>query len=175
MNRKYKLGMVVGRFQPFHHGHYSIISEALCQCDRVIVLIGSCGHEGTLENPFRYDFRKDLISATFNNERLSFAPLVHIGVGDSPYWGNYLMETAFFMMGRYPEAYFTGNEPDRSHWFENYNIEQIVVNRQDKPISATQIRKKMMEKDNSWYKDVPYGLNNIEKVERLFNRILDKQ
>ena len=39
--KKYKLGMILGRFQIFHKGHESIINKALELCDEVIILIGS--------------------------------------------------------------------------------------------------------------------------------------
>lgn len=45
-------GLIVGRFQPFHKGHLSVIREALRQCDDLIVVIGSAEDSHTEKNPF---------------------------------------------------------------------------------------------------------------------------
>ena len=50
--KKYKTGLVLGRFQTFHKGHEYIINKALEICDKVLVFIGSSDKSGTIENPF---------------------------------------------------------------------------------------------------------------------------
>ena len=35
--KQYRLGLVIGRFQPFHLGHKSIVDFALKICGRVII------------------------------------------------------------------------------------------------------------------------------------------
>ena len=42
---KYKVGFVLGRFQPFHRGHQYLIEKALEQCESVIVGVGSVNVE----------------------------------------------------------------------------------------------------------------------------------
>ena len=39
--KKYKLGMYLGRFQPFHNGHKYIVEWMLEECERVVIVIGS--------------------------------------------------------------------------------------------------------------------------------------
>ena len=62
--KKYKTGLVLGRFQTFHNGHEYIINKALEICDKVLVFIGSSDKFGTIENPFSYELRKKLIKVT---------------------------------------------------------------------------------------------------------------
>ena len=41
--RKYKVGLLVGRFQPFHKGHLHLIEKSLNLVDMLVVGIGSVG------------------------------------------------------------------------------------------------------------------------------------
>lgn len=161
--KEYKLGLVVGRFQPLHKGHVSIIQAALDKCERVIVLIGSCQEKRTLRNPLSYNERKQMIRDVFGrcNENLVIAPTVNIGGGDCAIWGNYLMNVCKFECDEYPDAYFTGTEPDRNYWFENYDIKTIVVDRGILPISATELRTKIVNNED-WEEYVPrYGNKDL--------------
>ena len=54
-------GLVIGRFQPFHKGHLSVIREVLGQCDEVVVVIGSAEESHTATNPFTAGERYQMI------------------------------------------------------------------------------------------------------------------
>ena len=56
---KYKVGLFIGRFQPFHKGHESIVRKMLEECEKVIIAIGSAQESGTVANPFRYEYQKN--------------------------------------------------------------------------------------------------------------------
>lgn len=45
-------GLVIGRFQPFHHGHRFLIERIDEEVDEVIVGIGSASKSHSLKNPF---------------------------------------------------------------------------------------------------------------------------
>lgn len=62
---KYDLGIVIGRFQPFHKGHKHLIDSALKKCRRVLVLIGSANKAISAKNPFTYEERKRMISHSY--------------------------------------------------------------------------------------------------------------
>ncbi len=51
----------MGRFQPLHNGHLSIIDRALQLADRVIVLVGSANLARSPRNPFTYRERERMI------------------------------------------------------------------------------------------------------------------
>ena len=59
--KRYKLGLICGRFSPIHNGHKMIIDKSLEICDRTLVFVGSAQESGTLRNPFSADFRIDLL------------------------------------------------------------------------------------------------------------------
>jgi cytidyltransferase-like protein len=46
--KKYKLGMYLGRFQPFHNGHKAIVDKMLEECEEVVIVVGSADKMGTM-------------------------------------------------------------------------------------------------------------------------------
>jgi len=42
MDRKYKIGLTIGKFAPFHKGHQFLIETALSRVDKLIVMIYDC-------------------------------------------------------------------------------------------------------------------------------------
>jgi len=62
MSKLYKLGVVIGRFQPVHTDHIEqIIIPALVQSEKVVVILGSCNQPQTIKNPFTVEERKRMI------------------------------------------------------------------------------------------------------------------
>lgn len=54
----------IGRFQPFHNGHLSVLRQALSTAqDSVIVVLGSANEPRTIKNPFTAAERQKMISA----------------------------------------------------------------------------------------------------------------
>lgn len=71
MQKKYKTGLVIGRFQPFHLGHEYLIDKALELADKIIIGIGSSNITDS-NNPFDLSIRKE-----FLNEFISHAQIKH--------------------------------------------------------------------------------------------------
>lgn len=70
--------LVIGRFQPFHNGHAALLQQALASAPRVLVLLGSALQARTSKNPFSWEERAAMISATLDDSeraRVSFVPL----------------------------------------------------------------------------------------------------
>ena len=61
MANKYNIAVFIGRFQPFHLGHLSVITQGLEQADHIVVLVGSAGSPRSHRNPFTFDERHDMI------------------------------------------------------------------------------------------------------------------
>ena len=137
---KYKLGLVVGRFQPFHNGHVYIIDEALKIAEEVCILVGSSQESGTEHNPFSYELRRDLIESTYKSEvrdkRLFIRPLPDAGLGNVSAWGDYVIKKAVEYMGRIPDVFVTGEESRRTSWFANYSFDEISVTKVGEPSSC---------------------------------------
>ena len=77
-------GVLVGRFQPFHFGHLSVLKYALERVDEVILVIGSPQLSHSIDNPFTagerlFMLKKALHEAEVKTERyyIVHAPDVH--------------------------------------------------------------------------------------------------
>ena len=49
--KKFKLGMYLGRFQPFHNGHKFIVDKMLEECEQVIIVIRALVSRWSLTTP----------------------------------------------------------------------------------------------------------------------------
>lgn len=58
----------IGRFQPFHNGHYELLKEALNKASTVLVVIGSHKKAPDIENPFSSAQREEIIRAALTSE-----------------------------------------------------------------------------------------------------------
>jgi bifunctional NMN adenylyltransferase/nudix hydrolase len=74
---RYDYLVLIGRFQPFHNGHFSVLTHALRLADKVIVLIGSAGQPRTIRNPWNASERAVMISEAVGADaaRLILKPL----------------------------------------------------------------------------------------------------
>ncbi len=69
------LGILIGRFQPFHLGHRFLIETALGQSDEVLVLIGSSYRGRNIKNPWTFEERRQMILDAFKGQALHFAAI----------------------------------------------------------------------------------------------------
>nr|WP_320133463.1 bifunctional nicotinamide-nucleotide adenylyltransferase/Nudix hydroxylase [uncultured Holophaga sp.] len=74
----YDIAVLIGRFQPFHLGHAALLAKALESAPIVVVALGSAFRARSAKNPFSWQERADMITATLPPEirgRLRFAPI----------------------------------------------------------------------------------------------------
>src|SRR3989338_3326418 len=65
-----KRALFIGRFQPFHNAHLIDVKKVLKEVDEVIIAIGSSQEKNTLENPFSYNERKQMIADTLKKHKI---------------------------------------------------------------------------------------------------------
>jgi bifunctional NMN adenylyltransferase/nudix hydrolase len=73
---KYKIAVLIGRFQPCHKMHIELIKKALSLGEQVLIILGSAKSASTVKNPFTPVMREEMIRGCFNEEdntRLRFA------------------------------------------------------------------------------------------------------
>lgn len=78
--------ILIGRFQPFHRGHFNIVKNALEKSKNVILILGSHDRPRSPRNPFSTQERIDIISSCFKKEeldRIIFVPMYDYGYNDS--------------------------------------------------------------------------------------------
>jgi bifunctional NMN adenylyltransferase/nudix hydrolase len=72
---KYGIGVLIGRFEPFHNGHYSLVKFALEKAWELVIVLGSCNVARSIKNPWDGNQREQMIRACFDektNESLHF-------------------------------------------------------------------------------------------------------
>lgn len=125
MNKPYKLGILVGRFQTLHKGHEDMINTAFALCERVAVFVGSSGEYGTNKNPFSYETRKEMLKKVFG-DKISVFPLPDIGVGNNPEWGEYVIKKVVEACGTPPDLFVSGKEERRATWLSGASGEGVA-------------------------------------------------
>ena len=151
--KAYDVGLICGRFQTYHIGHESLINMGMQLCDRILILIGSAQECGTERNPLNINTRTKMLREIYGD-----SPNIMIyGLADMtdendirPEWGKYLLGNVDRYVYKVPELMITGNDEERYRWFADedvVNMSQLIVNRGKIPISATQVRRFMVEDD----------------------------
>lgn len=151
MANTYDVGMIVGRFQTFHKGHQRLVETALKLCDRVLILVGSADKCGTERNPLNVETRIQMIRQVYDDENrvmIYALPDLTDETDIRPEWGRYLLDNVDRYIYKNPEVYIFGNDEARGFtWFtpeDLKNTTQLILNRQDIPISATMLRDLMV-------------------------------
>lgn len=153
--KKYKLGMYLGRFQPFHNGHKAIVDRMLEECEKVLIVVGSSQEKGTVKNPFPAWERCQMIAETlaaeekYHNRFYIVTIPDRLTIGNDSGWGDYVMKY-LENYGYYPDVVFQGRESERDSWFNNWAVEVINFSRLEIPISATLIRAAIVERNTDF-------------------------
>ena len=172
---RHKLAVFIGRFQPFHIGHRSIIAAAADQADSLLALIGSANRPRSWKNPFYYDERRAFLRAGIAGIALPVdtQPLNDTLYSDTAWAGNVRAAVAAHMLktGLDPattDIALTGFEKDKSSqylsWFPEWSMLPAAPHiHQGKVMSATQMREALFFENG---KDARFGSAHMEIVQR---------
>lgn len=83
VNNKYKIGLLIGRFQPFHLGHLFLIRKALRHIDKLVIGIGSANVKNA-DNPLSFEQRKLMLEKTIEEEKLKDKIIRIVAIDDYP-------------------------------------------------------------------------------------------
>ena len=157
--KKYKCGLYVGRFQPIHNGHTSIISRMLDECEKVVIAIGSAQESGTERNPFSFDFRKEMIKQIYMDHVVVVPIRDRKNPRNDSSWGDYLFNSVYEYCGLTPDVIYEGEEEERVDWYNNLNVPVVKVSRTVLPISGTMLRNAIMWNDKDvTLQYIPYAI-----------------
>lgn len=146
----YQMAVFIGRFQPFHDGHLSVIRKALEESDTLLVLLGSCNRPRDTFNPFTFEERKRMIMEALPAEaahRVLLLPIVDITYNDEQ-WVVQVQEQAaaarrHFGLDHSASITLVGHSKDQSSFylkmFPQWSSMQVENYR---GISATPIRER---------------------------------
>jgi bifunctional NMN adenylyltransferase/nudix hydrolase len=62
---EYNFLTFIGRFSPFHAGHYDVVKKALDKSEKVIIIVGSANRPRTAKNPLSFEERRQIIASAF--------------------------------------------------------------------------------------------------------------
>jgi len=84
--------LYIGRFQPFHNGHFNVIKNLSKKYTKIIIGIGSSQYQDLKDNPFSAEERKLMIDKTLKstgieNYEIVFIPDIH----DPPNWVDHVL------------------------------------------------------------------------------------
>jgi len=163
--------LIIGRFQPFHLGHIFLLKKALKVSDQVIIVIGSAQDNFLKNNPLTAGERYEMILNAIKEEKIDIKKIIIIPVCDIHNFA--LWPRHIEVICPKFDSIFTGSKIIKK-LFENYSSNYKINFFEEKKyikISATEIRNKIINKDNSWKncvnKTVYEFLENIDFCERL--------
>ena len=161
MEKKFNLGLVLGRFQHLHNGHREIIEISRKLCQKTLILIGSCQESGTLRNPFEFEIRKKVICRIYQEDDVLIGGLRDLtNENDISFeWGKYILENVAQKYGQKPDLMVYGRDEARKGWFseeDNRYFSELIVAREKIQISATQLRNYLVQEEKEkWQQYVP--------------------
>ena len=169
---KYKRGLVIGRFQPFHNGHLELIRQIMHECEELIVVIGSAQFNYLTKDPFTAGERIEMIHASlslqkFDRRRILIIPLANFE--NNACWFQYLKS----MVPKF-DIIYSGNEYVRYLSKKEITVKEPLFKNKFR-FNGKNIRK-LIANHKKWEHLVPNPVKeiimNIEGVERI--RILAK-
>lgn len=108
----------IGRFQPFHNGHKTVIDTALKQAKEVVVVVGSSFAARNIRNPFTFEERKAMIKSVFPDDRVKVVP-----VSDYPYddnkWVNAIQKIVDETIPHAQDVGLIGHSKDSTSYYLN--------------------------------------------------------
>lgn len=171
---RYDILTFIGRLQPCHIGHTTVINKALSLADKVVLLLGTNERDGrTLRNPWTFEERKAMISKVYEgNDKLVILPAYD--QGNDGLWVKHVQDTVNEVYGKIdlltneqaPKLGLIGCNKDHTSYylelFPNWYSEAVeFVN----PLNATDIRAMLFEKTHQKYEMydtiLPHAVANI--------------
>ena len=145
MNKKYDLAVYIGRFQPFHNGHLSVIKKAEEIADSVLVLVGSANASPSIRNPFTYNERRDMIIKSVN-VRIDW-------LDDYTYEENQWLADVQLAVGDAKNVCIIGHSKDESSYYLNHFPQWDFIDVEyHEVIDATHIRELMYQNKMAFIK-----------------------
>ena len=113
-----RIGLIVGRFQPFHNGHADTVNNIIQDCSVVIIGLGSAQLSRERHNPWTVDERKEMLRNVYG-DRIRVVPLKDLNASTPAEWTNYVIEKAANIGLPAPTDYYTGSVTD-GIWYRDH-------------------------------------------------------
>ena len=172
---KDKVGLFIGRFQPFHDGHLYVIKEILKECEKVKIGIGSSQLSNTLNDPFSSKERKQFIFSTLESEGIPIEQYTIFEIPDifnAQKWVNYVIG----IVGKVDNIFSNSDWVRTLFSNKGYKVADKLPLKMDE-LNATRIRRLIGKNDDEWLNLVPQEVvklikefKGIERIKSLSNK-----
>mgnify|MGYP000689977824 CR=1 FL=1 len=158
-------GFFIGRFQPFHNGHRTLVAEIVDEVDELVLGIGSADASHTTRNPFTAGERVMMITKAVEEFDIPVYVVPIEDIDRNAVWVSHVRS----MTPTFDVAY--SNNPLVVQLFEEAGIEVRQSQLYDRDrLEGTDIRGRMLA-DESWTDRVPDPvadvIDEINGVQRL--------
>lgn len=147
------IAVLIGRFQPFHNGHATLLQTALATAPQVIVVLGSSFHARSSKNPFNWQERAAMIAGTLS--QADQARVSYVAVRDYYEDGRWAravrskVEKTIAATSETTRVALIGYFKDASSYYlDHFPHWQLIAVREGANIDATRIRRVLFEADN---------------------------
>ena len=157
------VAVLIGRFQPFHQGHFQLVEAALARADRLLILLGSHRCSPDTRNPWSAEERQEMITSALPAawlERVSFVPLRDHLYSDN-LWLAEVQQKVLSHCEEGDRVLLVGHQKDRSSYyldlFPQWEREILPL---EGDIHSTAIRQAYFAGEPAaiWAKDLPDGV-----------------
>jgi bifunctional NMN adenylyltransferase/nudix hydrolase len=158
--KKEKVIVFIGRFQPFHIGHYNVVKKASEISNNILILVGSSYRARSWKNPFKFSERKLFIQKSCENinSNIGILPLVDTLYNDRTWANNVRSAVNLYLRNNNlskenTEVILTGYEKDNSSmylkWFPEWDWKPVTgESHNDTIINAKDFREDLFFKNN---------------------------
>jgi nicotinamide-nucleotide adenylyltransferase len=158
-------GFFIGRFQPFHNGHHTLVEEIVADVDELVLGIGSADASHTTRNPFTAGERVMMITKAVEEFDIPVYVVPIEDIDRNAVWVSHVRS----MTPTFDVAY--SNNPLVVQLFEEAGIEVRQSEMFDRDrLEGTGIRERMLA-DEDWTDRVPDPvadvIDEINGVQRL--------
>ena len=161
-------GFYIGRFQPYHDGHHSVVERIAEEVDELVVGIGSADQSHTTSDPFTAGERIMMITKSLVDLDLVTYPVPIEDLNRNSVWVSHVRS----MSPDFDVAY--SNNPLVVQLFDEAGVEvrrSKMFNRD--VLEGTEVRERMIEGDD-WESLVPDAVvevveetDGVERVQRI--------
>lgn len=163
----YDFCICMGRFQPFHWGHFQLVKAALDRGRQVLILLGSHLAAPSLKNPWSSAEREQMICECLEPEwrqRIQYVPISDRETDEQ--WLAAIHQQVLDITGKEASIAIIGHhEQGCVYFFEQFSQWDYIEQKRFEGITATDIRAAYFSRspEKEYYDTLPSGTQNYLK------------
>lgn len=115
----HKFGVLIGRFEPYHIGHHSLVTFGLKNVEELVIVLGSCNVARSIKNPWSAQDRREMILSCLSKEeqdRVTFIEASDYLYNDNR-WVTTIQQRVEEVTDGEEDVVLLGEEKDRSSFY----------------------------------------------------------